>query len=315
MAGMIPGNDRPAVTLGTSATLAAPQGRRLVDRWAHCPATKPVASSETSQRNRMPTLSGDSPLHAHAVNPDVVPAEPFDLPVGSTAVVYCEAQFGEQDGKTANGLVRHSEKYEILSVLDSRHAGLDAGVVPRRIAERHPRARGPRRGDRARRPRARLPDLRRRARRRPALGRPAGRPARRHRARHARHQRPARVPQRRRRVRGRGPASPASPSPTCGGRRPSATCTCSPVGSSTSPAPRIAVLGTDGAIGKRTTATLLVQALNDARHQGRHGRHRADHADPGREVRRRAGRDGPPVHLRRGRAPGGARRSRARTPT
>ncbi|WP_307363913.1 DUF1611 domain-containing protein [Microbacterium murale] len=49
------------------------------------------------------------------------------LPVGSTAIVYCEAQFGEQDGKTANGLVRHSEKYEILSVIDSRHAGADAG--------------------------------------------------------------------------------------------------------------------------------------------------------------------------------------------
>ncbi|WP_102192194.1 DUF1611 domain-containing protein [Microbacterium aurantiacum] len=50
------------------------------------------------------------------------------LPVGSTAVVYCEGQFGEQDGKTANGLVRHSEKYDILSVIDSTHAGADAGM-------------------------------------------------------------------------------------------------------------------------------------------------------------------------------------------
>ena len=33
------------------------------------------------------------------------------------------------DGKTANGLVRHSERYEILSVIDSTQAGLDAGVV------------------------------------------------------------------------------------------------------------------------------------------------------------------------------------------
>ena len=56
-----------------------------------------------------------------------LPAAPFEPPVGSTAVVYCEAQFGEQDGKTANGLVRHSEKYEILSVIDSSHAGADAG--------------------------------------------------------------------------------------------------------------------------------------------------------------------------------------------
>ena len=36
-------------------------------------------------------------------------APPIALPIGSTAVVYCEANFGELDGKTANGLVRHSE--------------------------------------------------------------------------------------------------------------------------------------------------------------------------------------------------------------
>ena len=48
-----------------------------------------------------------------------VPAQPVSmspsLPAGSTAVVYCEGHFGEQDGKTANGLVRHSERYEILA--------------------------------------------------------------------------------------------------------------------------------------------------------------------------------------------------------
>jgi uncharacterized NAD-dependent epimerase/dehydratase family protein len=47
----------------------------------------------------------------------------------ATAVVYCEANFGAIDGKTANGLVRHSERYQILSVIDSEKAGLDAGVV------------------------------------------------------------------------------------------------------------------------------------------------------------------------------------------
>lgn len=47
----------------------------------------------------------------------------------ATAVVYCEANFGSIDGKTANGLVRHSEKYEILSIIDSEKAGLDAGAV------------------------------------------------------------------------------------------------------------------------------------------------------------------------------------------
>ena len=47
----------------------------------------------------------------------------------STAVVYCEGNFGALDGKTANGLVRHSERYEILSVIDGTQAGADSGVV------------------------------------------------------------------------------------------------------------------------------------------------------------------------------------------
>ncbi|WP_417690863.1 DUF1611 domain-containing protein [Roseibium sp.] len=47
----------------------------------------------------------------------------------TTAIVYCEANFGLPDGKTANGLVRHSEKYKILSIIDSQNAGLDAGSV------------------------------------------------------------------------------------------------------------------------------------------------------------------------------------------
>lgn len=62
-----------------------------------------------------------------AASPVLVPAP--SLPVGSTAVVYCEGQFGEQDGKTANGLVRFSEKYVVLSVIDSERAGRDAGDV------------------------------------------------------------------------------------------------------------------------------------------------------------------------------------------
>ncbi len=48
--------------------------------------------------------------------------------MSKTAVVYSEGFFGTPDGKTANGLVRHSEKYEILSVIDSAKAGLDAGA-------------------------------------------------------------------------------------------------------------------------------------------------------------------------------------------
>ncbi len=47
----------------------------------------------------------------------------------ATAIVYCEANFGAIDGKTANGLIRRSERYKILSVIDSEQAGLDTGMV------------------------------------------------------------------------------------------------------------------------------------------------------------------------------------------
>ncbi len=43
------------------------------------------------------------------------------------AIVYCENEFGKMDGKIANGLVRHSEKYDIAGVIDSTKAGMDAG--------------------------------------------------------------------------------------------------------------------------------------------------------------------------------------------
>jgi uncharacterized NAD-dependent epimerase/dehydratase family protein len=44
-----------------------------------------------------------------------------------TALVYCEKEFGLVDGKTAAGLVRHSEIYTIVGVIDSLLAGKDAG--------------------------------------------------------------------------------------------------------------------------------------------------------------------------------------------
>lgn len=46
-----------------------------------------------------------------------------------TAVVLCEGAFGSSDGKTAHGLVRHTERYRVLAVIDSRAAGQDAGAV------------------------------------------------------------------------------------------------------------------------------------------------------------------------------------------
>jgi len=46
-----------------------------------------------------------------------------------TALVYCEGNFGEMDGKTANGLVRASHRFQIEGVIDSDRAGQDAGTV------------------------------------------------------------------------------------------------------------------------------------------------------------------------------------------
>ena len=44
-----------------------------------------------------------------------------------TALIYCENQFGLVDGKTAAALVRHSEIYTIVGVIDSSLTGKDAG--------------------------------------------------------------------------------------------------------------------------------------------------------------------------------------------
>ena len=114
-AGPVHGSRRRAATVDAVGNFAGTQCRPLVDRWAPRPATIP---SPPLSLLRGTTLSAptNNPVDA---SHDAVPAAPFDLPVGSTAVVYCEGQFGEQDGKTGNGLVRHSEKYEILSVIDS----------------------------------------------------------------------------------------------------------------------------------------------------------------------------------------------------
>ncbi|MEC5424209.1 DUF1611 domain-containing protein [Virgibacillus sp. C22-A2] len=44
-----------------------------------------------------------------------------------TAILYCENNFGKMDGKTTNGLVRSSNKYQILGVIDSSKVGVDTG--------------------------------------------------------------------------------------------------------------------------------------------------------------------------------------------
>ena len=45
------------------------------------------------------------------------------------AIVYCEGAFNTPYGKTAHGLVRFTNRYRVLSVIDSRYGGRDAGLV------------------------------------------------------------------------------------------------------------------------------------------------------------------------------------------
>lgn len=45
------------------------------------------------------------------------------------AVILAEGVFSTTYGKTANGLIRYSRRYRIVSVIDSRHAGKDSGFL------------------------------------------------------------------------------------------------------------------------------------------------------------------------------------------
>jgi uncharacterized NAD-dependent epimerase/dehydratase family protein len=47
--------------------------------------------------------------------------------MNAKAIVYCDNQFGKMDGKITNGLVRYSKKYEIVGIIDSSKVGMDAG--------------------------------------------------------------------------------------------------------------------------------------------------------------------------------------------
>lgn len=78
------------------------------DRFSRCPF------EATNEQTRSKTLQTKSLLEL-----DVVP----------TAIIFCEANFTKSDGKTANGLVRHSSNFRILSVIDSEMAGLDSGYA------------------------------------------------------------------------------------------------------------------------------------------------------------------------------------------
>jgi uncharacterized NAD-dependent epimerase/dehydratase family protein len=52
----------------------------------------------------------------------------MNMPEG-VAVVYCEGAFNTPNGKTGHGLVRFTMRYEVIAVVDSNHVGADSGEV------------------------------------------------------------------------------------------------------------------------------------------------------------------------------------------
>ena len=50
------------------------------------------------------------------------------LPEGN-AIIYCEGAFNTPNGKTAHGLIRFTNRYRVLSIVDSLYADRDAGEV------------------------------------------------------------------------------------------------------------------------------------------------------------------------------------------
>jgi uncharacterized NAD-dependent epimerase/dehydratase family protein len=70
---------------------------------------------------------------AAAILPDVMGEgrEPMETAPSPTidAIILAEGMFGETPAKTANGLVRHSRKYRIRGIIDSTRAGKTSGSV------------------------------------------------------------------------------------------------------------------------------------------------------------------------------------------
>ena len=109
----------------------------MIQRWA--PSSLWVAGSLLLlgfvRRNTMATQhkrTSSSGFFEDANSSSLAKGEDFFNPTPTPkerAIVYCEGNFGTPDGEIANGLVRYSIKYEVLSVIDSEKAEKDSGKV------------------------------------------------------------------------------------------------------------------------------------------------------------------------------------------
>ena len=83
--------------------------------------------TELKDKTRQRLRGAQAPPFARNTNARSIPIT--QKMTSPTAIIYCEGNFAKIDGKTANGLVRHSEAYRIVSIIDSTHPGKDSGLV------------------------------------------------------------------------------------------------------------------------------------------------------------------------------------------
>ena len=76
---------------------------------------------------RRPVRGAQAPPVSDAAATEALSANQTERP--PSAIVYCEGNFAKIDGKTANGLVRHSQAYRILSVIDRTQSGQNSGTI------------------------------------------------------------------------------------------------------------------------------------------------------------------------------------------
>src|SRR5439155_10024497 len=84
-----------------------------------CPLTLAESCDHHASPSRLEFIPGDG------LSPAVITRDSRM----ERAVILCDGYFGQNTGKTANGLVRYSKRYEIVGVIDHTKTGRDAGEV------------------------------------------------------------------------------------------------------------------------------------------------------------------------------------------
>ena len=84
---------------------------------------------EAQTTDAIPRVISSVPASRTHLSPKLATAFQLQASSAPTAIVFCEGNFVKVDGKTANGLIRHSQAYWIVSIIDSLHDGQDSGQV------------------------------------------------------------------------------------------------------------------------------------------------------------------------------------------